>query len=60
MSETLLLQYLFGVFRALCVRACVLAFVHPSGLVRAITSTFTNGFQNNLAPLFSLISRSAI
>ena len=29
-------------------------------LVRAITSTIMHGFQNNLAQLFSLRSRSAI
>ena len=33
----------------MCVRACV----HPSGFVRAITSTFMHGFQNNYAQLFS-------
>ena len=29
-------------------------------LVRAITSTFIDGFQNNLAQLFSFMSKSAI
>ena len=38
-SETLLLQLQFDV--SVCVR--------PSGFVRAITSTFVYGFQNNLA-----------
>ena len=31
-----------------------------AGFVRAITSTFKDGFQNNFAQLFSLRSRSAI
>ena len=34
--------------------------VRLSAFVRAITSTFMHGFQNNLAQLFSLRSRSAI
>ena len=34
--------------------------MHLSGFVQAITSTFINGFQNNLAQVFSLPSRSAI
>ena len=34
------------------------AFIHLSGFVRAITSTFMHGF--NLAQLLSLMSRSAI
>ena len=36
------------------------ACVHPSGFVRATTSAFMHRFQNNLAQLFSLRSRSAI
>ena len=43
--------------RSLCV-PCVC--VYPSGFVRAITSTFMHGFQNNLAQLFSRMSKSAI
>ena len=34
--------------------------VRPCRFVWAITSTFMHGFQNNLAQLFSLTSRSAI
>ena len=33
---------------------------HINKLVRAITPTFMHGFQNNLAKVFSLRSRSAI
>ena len=34
--------------------------VRPSGFVRAITSTFMHEFQNNLAQLFSLRSKTSI
>ena len=43
--------------RALCTRALC---VRPSKSVRAITYAFMHEFQNNLAQLFSLGSRSAI
>ena len=38
----------------------VCASIHPSVFVCGITSTFMHGFQDNLAQLFSLQSRSAI
>ena len=55
-NETKMLQLQFGV----C--ACVVRVMcaHASGFVRAITSTFMYGFQNSLAHLFSLRSRSGI
>ena len=45
-----------SVYVSTLVRACVLGFVHLSGFVLAITSTFMHGFQNNLAQLLSLRS----
>ena len=61
MSKTKLLQLQFGVcacvLYALCVHACI---VHPSRFVLAIIGTFMHGFQNNLAQLFCLRSKSAI
>ena len=55
----ILLQFLFGVY-ACVVHACVRMSVRPSELVRAKTSTFMHGFQNNLAQLLSLRSTCAI
>ena len=43
--------------RALYIRC---ACVRPSGFFRAISSTYMNEFQNNLAQLLCLTSRSAI
>ena len=54
MSETYLLQFQFVALWVHC--ACI----HPSGFVRARTSTFMHEFQNDLAQLFSLRSRSAV
>ena len=39
------------------VPACI---VRPSGFFRAITCTFTHGFQTNLAQLFTLTRKSVI
>ena len=41
------------------VHVCVLC-IRPSGFILAIVYTFMLGFQNNLAQLLSLRSRSAI
>ena len=38
---------------------CALCVVCPPGFFQAITSAFMHGFQNNMAQLFSLMSRSA-
>ena len=53
----ILLQFLFGVC---VVHASVRMSVRPSELVRAKTSTFMHGFQNNLAQLLTLRSTCAI
>ena len=42
----------------MCFRVC--ACIHQSGLVRTVTSLLMDGFQNNLAHLFYIMSRSAI
>ena len=46
--------------RCICLCWALCVCVHPSEFVSAITCTFVHGFQNNLAQLFSLRSRSAI
>ena len=51
---------LCSVYVRVCMRALVCACVRASGFVRAITSTFMQGFQNNLAQLLSLRSSSAV
>ena len=55
MSETLLLQFLFGVC-ACIVRACV----RPSVRICPGHNFYIYGFQNNLAQLLSLKSRSRV
>ena len=42
------------------VRCVCVVCMHSSGFVQSITCTFVLGFQNKLAQLFSLKSRSAI
>ena len=39
---------------------CMCVCMHPSRFFQAITFIFTDEFQNNLAQLFSLLSRSVI
>ena len=57
-SETELLHVLVGVCSSISV--CMHACLRLSEFVRAITSTFINGFQKNLAQLLSLRSRSTL